>query len=159
MFYGRTTSQNIQSLLTGLFSVFLLLPAHWLLAEQLRGLLQARFEASWQVLPHHTCLLSEVSSNYLINISSYFLWIVKYQSYDTFIIYYENALTVFVPFLGCIIPSCFATCPMSSAIIGNVISTPVFSFIHSTHFMWENTWSMDRPISSQFSWSNCSFLF
>jgi hypothetical protein len=57
---------------------------------------------------------------------------------------------------GCSIPNKVPIFPVLSAMMGNLISTPSFSLIHSTHLMWEKTWSMDRPISSQPSCLNSS---
>ena len=70
----------------------------------------------------------------------------------------KTARTVFVPFPGCISPSFVATV-FVSAMIGNWISVFRLSFIHSVHFMCENTWSTLSPISSQFSALNFSYLF
>ncbi|OQA40456.1 MAG: hypothetical protein BWY50_02020 [Spirochaetes bacterium ADurb.Bin315] len=69
----------------------------------------------------------------------------------------NTALTVLLALDGCIMPSCMATAPVS-AIMGNGILTPRFSSIHSTHLMWLNTWSMERPMSLAPIFSNSSFF-
>ena len=52
-------------------------------------------------------------------------------------------------------PSFSATSPVS-AMMGNSILTPRFSSIHSSHLMWEKTWSTLSPINSVFSALNWS---